>query len=590
MSDYRFSLRRDLAGTIGLSTLVFLWAHGPSLGRTFVVNDDVRQQLFWMERWRDPGLFPNDLLAAYAEHYVPWGVRALYRLAAFAMDPLSFSKLLAGALFVGLVGLGFAIGAQLGGRRAAWAMASLIWLTPFFLEQSSGGLARAFAAPVLALFALGWLNRRASLMAAALVAGALFAPYAFLLCAAAWSLGLLASLRFRECAHSRCATVCAAVLLGTALSAALAVDFDRAGFGPLATGETVRGAAFGAEGRYPLLPFASPLFELVVAPLRGLAPFGELGTLGGALVLGAVLVILFLGLARSPRIQTSHHTALGLWLLASGLLYVLARAFALRLFFPSRFLEYTGQFCVAGGVAVALSRIWPTHRRGQAAGVAAVLLAAILGGARLRGVGLVDFSDTAPLALRLATTHKDALVAGHPYRMDNVLAFGHRRVLASYELAHPWSTGFWTQLEPRLHDLFGAYYAGDRAIVDRVSARYGIDYWVVDDRDFTDEFLQEPSAVVPLCRALHLPAAAERACNRLGLEVRAPDEGRRTAGCPGRAPFFTPFDAEIRAEVAGRVRFVLLDDAIFPGERVGPHVRLVRVEPAGGDPAMIGRP
>jgi hypothetical protein len=590
MSDARSSLRRDLAWTIGLSTFVFLWAHGPSLGRPFVVNDDVRQQLFWMERWRDPGLFPTDLLARYAEHYVPWGVRALYRLAAVAVDPLSFSKVLAGVLFVALVGLGFGVGVKLGGRRAGWAMAGLLWLTPFFLDQSSGGLARAFVAPVLALFALGWLGQRALLMAAALVAGALFVPYAFLLCAAAWLLGLLASLRVRECAVCRQGSARVAVLLGAALSAALAADFGRAGFGPLATGETVRGAVFGAEGRYPLLPFASPLFELVLYPLRGLAPFQELGATGGALILGAIFVILFAGLARAPRLQRSQRIALSLWLLASCLLYVLSLVVALRLFFPSRFLEYTAQFFVAGGVALALSRIWPTRRGARAAGVVAVLLAAILGAARLRGVGLTDFSDASPIAARLAATRKDALFAGHPYRMDNVLTFGRRRVLASYELAHPWSTGLWRQLEPRLHDLFAAYYAGDRAIVDRVSARYGIDYWVVDDRDFTDEFLREPSAVVPLCQALHLPAVLEHACNGLAPDLRAPDEGQRTSGCPGRAPFFTPFDAEIRAAVAGRARFVLLDDAVFPGERVGAHVRLVRVTPASGDPAMIGRP
>jgi hypothetical protein len=221
--------------------------------------------------------------------------------------------------------------------------------------------------------------------------------------------------------------------------------------------------------------------------------------------------------------------------------------------------------------------------------VLAVLLAATLGAARLRGVGLTDFGDASPLAARVAATRKSMLFAGHPYRMDDLLTFGHRRVLASYELAHPWSTGLWSQLEPRLHDLFAAYYAGDRAIVDRVSSRYQIDYWVVDDRDFRDEFLHEPSAMIPLCQALHLPSALERACTRLGLDVRAPDEDRRTLGCPGRAPFFTPFDAEIRAEVAGRVHFVLLDDAVFPGERVGTHVKLVRVTPGAGDPAIIDR-
>ncbi len=590
MSGARSPLGRDLALATGLSALVFLCAHGPSLVRPFVVNDDVRQQLFWMARWRDPGLFPNDLLATYAEHYVPWGVRALYWLAAGVIEPLLFSKLLAGALFVGLSALGYAIGAQLGGRRTAWAMAALCWLTPFFLEQSSGGLARAFVAPILALFALGWLAGHAPLMAAALVAGALFVPYAFVLCAFAWLLGLTASLSLHECSVCRQTSVCAAIVLGAAMTVGLRAAFDRAGFGPFATGEAVQGALFGPEGRYAYLPWASPLFELVVAPWRGLAPFREWGAVGGALILGAILVLLFVGLARPPRLRTSHRIALGLWLLASLLLYLLARAVALRLFFPSRFIESTAHFFVVGGVALAVSRAWPERRGGRATGTLAILLAATLGAARLRGIGLTDFSDASPLAARVATTRKDALFAGHPYRMDNLPTFGHRRVLASYELAHPWSSGLWSRLEPRLRDLFAAYYAGDRVIVDRVSARYRIDYWVVDERDFRDEFLHEPSAMVPLCQALHLPAALERACARLGLHARAPDEDRRRSGCPGRTPFFTPFDAEIRAETVGRVHFILLDDTVFPGERIGTHVKLVWVMPGGSDPAMINHP
>ena len=61
----------------------------------------------------------------------------------------------------------------------------------------------------------------------------------------------------------------------------------------------------------------------------------------------------------------------------------------------------------------------------------------------------------------LAATPKDAIIAGHPNLMDNVPTFARRRALVTYKLAHPWSKGFWQRIEPRLEDLFAAYYAAD---------------------------------------------------------------------------------------------------------------------------------
>ena len=57
-----------------LSAAVFGIAHFQALTNPYVINDDVRQQIFWMQRWLDPQLFPRDLLSDYARQYVPWGV------------------------------------------------------------------------------------------------------------------------------------------------------------------------------------------------------------------------------------------------------------------------------------------------------------------------------------------------------------------------------------------------------------------------------------------------------------------------------------------------------------------------------------
>ena len=113
-----------------------------------------------MQQWQDPGLFRGDFLTGYARAYVPWGVKGLYWLASWWVSPLAFSKFLPGFLFVFLALCLFKIGTRLADRRLGWGMVACFWLMPFFLDNLSGGLSRSFAAPLLALFWLGWQARR----------------------------------------------------------------------------------------------------------------------------------------------------------------------------------------------------------------------------------------------------------------------------------------------------------------------------------------------------------------------------------------------------------------------------------------------
>ena len=184
----------DLAVAL-ISGLVFAVAHVRALTNPFIINDDVRQQIYWMQQWQDPALFRGDLLTDYARHYVPWGVKALYWLASWWVSPLYFSKILPGLLFVLLAVCLFKIGTSLSDRRLGGMMVAVFWLMPFFLDNLAGGLARSFAAPLLALFWLGWQTRRPWLMGVALLLQALCIPYIFLVAAPAtllaWTLARL---------------------------------------------------------------------------------------------------------------------------------------------------------------------------------------------------------------------------------------------------------------------------------------------------------------------------------------------------------------------------------------------------------------
>ena len=550
----------DLGLVALLSAAVFGLAHGAAFTNPFVINDDVRQQLFWMQQWQDPELFGGDLLSDYARHYVTWGVKGLYWLASWVVGPITFSKILPGLLFVFLAGCLLKLGKFLWKeRRLAWMVVAVFWLTPFFLDNMSGGLARAFAAPLLALFWLGWLAPHPWAMGMALLLQALFIPYIFVLAATAtllaWSLsrvGASSPPPFpSRPAHFFLLT------LGAGLVVLMNYQFTAAGYGPLVSlADMDSRPEFASGGRFAILPVPSFFWELV-SPWEFIAPFREgeliMGGLGCAVLVGLAI---YGGWRLDWQSLRSRWQAMGFLGLASLLLYFLARLWLLKLFVPDRYLIYTLNlfYCLAlsgcWGMALQVQR-WP-----RSLAVLALVLAAGLGAWRLQSVGLYDFAVYRPVYAALAQTPKDALIAGHPNLMDNAMTFGRRRALATFELAQPWSRGYWRRLKPRLDDLFTAYYTDDPEVVRAFAQKYQVAYLLVDDRHFTPAFLAGGRFFVPfddLTFQGHRKKLTEKVV----------------------CPFFAPFGELIRAQTQNRSHFALLDPQAWPRQALGGHLWLI---------------
>ena len=556
----------DLLLVILGSAVLFAYAHLRAFTNPFVINDDVKQQIFWMQQWLDPELFKGDVLADYARHYVTWGVQGVYRLVAFlGVNPVDFSRVLPGLLFVFLGGCLFEIGGVMGGRPVAWMTVAVFWLMPFFLDNLAGGLARAFAAPLLALFWLRWLQGRYWGMGLALLLQALFIPYIFLLAAGAVVLANLAG----WFGHGKLPPfpVRPAHFLLLAAAAGLVVlmnqQFSQAGYGPLVSlADMVNHPEYTAHGRYAFLPMPSFFWDLI-SPWELIAPFWE-----GGLIAGAVATPLLLGLAlygafkvnwRVLRPKLAPAAYLGL---ASLLLYCLARLFYFKLFLPERYLMYYLNLfsCIflalCWGAALRVTN-WP-----RTLAVLALIMVVGLSGLRLQDVGLYDFSAARPLYEAVAQTPKDSLIAGHPNLMDAVPTLARRRAFATYKLAHVWSKGYWQWLKPRLREFFAAYYATNPEVVKAFCRRHRIDFLVVDERHFTPAFLTGGWFYFPLDR----PAVPDAPWPKLVEE----------SWCP----FFAPFDEQIRALVRDRQQpFALLDPVAFPRRHLAENLWLLDMRP-----------
>ena len=530
----------DLLAALAASAAVFALAHWKALASPMVLNDDLRQQVFWMQRWLDPSLYPPELLNTYAEAYVPWGVKFLYWCGSWVMNPLQFSKVITGLLYCGQCLLMMSLGRALGGRQGGWAMLCAAWLMPFFLDNISGGLSRAFASPLLAAFSLAWLSGRGAPLGWTLTAQALFIPYIFLPC----SLALLAqkglaALQGRPGIWLNTWKHWAVLALAGLAVGSFSLAYAMKGFGPLISLAQAMGRPeFGPQGRLDLVPLPNPFLDFVYFPFEGIGLFKELGLIPGI----ASLCLLAWPLQRGARSLDWRGLAGRIKPLAPVgvaflLFYMAARATAFTLFVPDRYVQYPMNLLYALILSSCLCAAW--RARASTAKATASLLAvlALLGGIRLLGVGLYDLRADQVLHAGIeAATPKDALLAGHPDLMDNVLTFAKRNVLASTELAQPWSVGYWNQVRPRLDGLFAAYYSENPEDIIRFAQQFNVDFLVVDEAHFTPDFLS-------------------------------------------RTPFFEPFGQAIKDMTRDRTHFAVLDESRFARIPLRPGAFLLDLRP-----------
>ncbi len=522
------------------STLLFLISHHTGFLNSYIINDDTRQQLYWMQRWLDPALYPESILNEYAMRYVPWGVQSLYFVAATVVSPLLFSKLLTGVLFVLMAMFAYWVGKSMADEALGLSMVAVYWAMPIFLHSISGGLSRAFAGPLMLLFILAWVRRVRWLMAGALLLQAFFIPYIFILCGGSIGLAMIAW-RFELTSPPPFLVKWSDYVISALACCGLLAwrsQMHQAGFGPMASMADMTGRPeFSEAGRFGILPVPSLFWELFVRPFEYIAPFRDGGPVVGGIGVAVCVGLLFFGI-RGFQWKSVKSSAV-VWLSigsASFALYILARLILLQLFIPSRYLEYTMNIlycCLLGCALVGVCRYFRLKRETFMVGV--LVTGFVIGCVRLQGVALYDYTHDRPVCEFVrSTTDKDVLVAGHPYQMDNLLTFGQRNVFVSYELAHPWCVGYWKVIQPRLEDLFKAYYSSDLLEIIGFCQRNSVDYLVVDEQFFEDEFI---------------------------------------AG----GAFFAPFDDEIRALAAHGDGFAVLD-ADLPGVIIGPGVKVLDVK------------
>jgi hypothetical protein len=468
----------------------------------FVAQDDARQHVFWMQRFEDPSLFPDDLIADYFEYVAPPGYAAIYRAAAnVGLPPLLFNKLLPSVLIVTSAGLVFGfILAIFPVPPAAFAGSVILTQMLWMKDDVPSATSRAFAYPLLfgLLWQLArrpWAERRAAdgcaIVALALLPAWVYPPAA-LLAVGVVALDALRGGSTVDRERWRRHLAVAAISLLAVASVLLLPTLD-APFGPWYDASTVRAMPeYRPGGRSPY--FVGPGWEFWLTGHRaGLVTVVE----PPIALAGVVLPLLLLRPAIFPLGREIRRGAelLGFVLAIGAGLFIAAHLTFPRLYFPGRYSQLALRLVLAPAAAITFALVLDRLLEGRPR-------AALGRGLRVAAIGLLFIGGLLLLSYPLRTAHypvaayhrgetpalyrflraqpASTVVASLSPLADDVPTFAARTVLVSPHYGLPFHRDYYDRFKARAIDLLAAQYTADPERLAAALVRWNVDYWLLD--------------------------------------------------------------------------------------------------------------
>lgn len=468
----------------------------------YVVQDDARQHVFWMQRFVDSGLFPNDWIANYMQSNAPSGYATLYRLAATAgINPMLFNKILPPLLGAATTIYCFGVCTQLLPLPITGFIGSLLLNQSLWLKDDLiSATPRSFFYPLFLAFFYYLLRRYRLLCLSAIALMGLFYPPGILICAGLLILNFLGCQNRHLYARKHDYLFSAA---GIAISLAFLLPqvLKHSEFGPLiSVAEAKKMPEFLPGGRvsFFLDNFWNFWFN---ADRSGLLPW-PLSSLPPLLATGLLLPLILRFSSRFPLAKQVHPNIklLSQIVLVSVGLFLAAHALLFKLYLPSRYTAHSLRIVLAIASAIALTILlnsafyyWRSQR-----GICLFLPVACILFSCL--ILYPNFLKTFPktnykvgavpqLYEFLQKQPKDSLIASLSPEANNIPSFAQRAILVGKEYALPYHVGYYREIRQRALALIHAQYSPDLTAAKQLIKKYGIDFWLVERAAFIAKYL-----------------------------------------------------------------------------------------------------
>jgi len=479
-----------------------------------VVQDDARQHIFWMRRFLDPALFPNDIIADYFQSVAPLGYRTLYHsMAEIGIDPIVLSKIL--PLVLGLITTAYCFGVAvqllpipLTGFIASVLLNQNLWMQDGLIS----GTPKAFIYPILLAFLYYGMRQSLIGIGSAIALLGLFYPSLVLVCAAFLILQLW---QFNRKVPSLSQNRRDYWFCFTGLAVAFAVLFPYTirldEFAPVITAAQAKGLPdFLSQGRTRF--FINDAWSFWFNGRSGIRIDTALAP--PLSYLGLLLPIVLRFPSRFPLAKqvTEKTGVLVKFLVASAILFLAAHALLFKLHLPSRYTQHSLRIAIALAAAIVITLIldavfacrdapWRVSRvkfrQFWAWGLTSVIGITLLGYPHLV---LNTFPWTAYIQGNVPSLYeffqqqpKDIKIASLVEEANNLPTFSQRSILVSREYAIPYHWGYYRQFRQRMSDLIEAQYSPDLLIVQEFIKKYNIDFWLLPTTPLTVESIANDS-------------------------------------------------------------------------------------------------
>ena len=547
-TKFWFCLSLTLAIICGILGII------PAFSHQYVVQDDARSHVFWMARFLNPELFPNDIIADYFQSVAPKGYTYFYKLfSLIGIPPLLLNKFL--PIILGLITTAYCFGVAiqilpvpLAGFLSTLFLNQNLWLKDDLISATP----RAFFYPLFLAFLYYFLRHSWLGIAITISLLGLFYPQGVLLCAA---LLVLDFLYFRNQQKFTISTIG----LTTAFFVLLPYALNTSKYSPIITlTQAKKLPEFFPGGRASF--FSDNTFDFWLTGDRsGIIPPEWLSqSFLPPQVWAGLLLFIFLSLKEIPRVMryiynspkfplergtlktppflrragerfktvphrlkncykyfplakkiTNKIILLPELALASTGIFLTAHLLLFRLHHPSRYSQHSLRIimALAGGIAFTLiidflrQKFHLLNHPSQTKSVGKiktisiyiVLTILLLYPALTNNFPVSNYvvGKAPQLYEFLAQQPSDIRVASLTLEANNIPTFAKRSILVGSEYALPYHQGYYAEIKQRANDLIQAQYSPNLEEVKKFIQKYDIDFWLLDSQALTLEYVRK---------------------------------------------------------------------------------------------------
>jgi hypothetical protein len=482
-----------------------------AFSQEYLIQDDARIHIVWLQRFIDRELFADDFLANYFIYFAPVGFKSVYWLGAkIGIEPLILAKILPSIL--GLITAVYVyfwslkiIPKSFTAFLSSLLITQLIWSNDDLISATP----RAFVYPLFAAFLYYLAKEKLLTCLITMLLMGLFYPQVLLVEITILTLRWLVK-KSQNITNFLFNRQFKWLIFGIIITAIALIPFSQ------------------KSPEWSIVVTASDMHQLPEFNFNGRSYFYGVGWLkfilagDSGICLPIFPPIVWCGFALPwllnkplPTIKLITPKINILWqvTIASLLMYLAAHLLLLKIHLPSRYTYHTLRFVLAIASAIVITVLldigfhWLSNKS-QFKLKEKIIITLVT----LFAINVIVFPMSPYILFSwcqnwrigkhpviyqyLARQPKDTMIASLSIDANNIPAFARRSILIGAEFAFAYHPHYYREIKQRARDLIEAQYSSDRQVLHSFIDRYSIDFILLDKNAFTPEYLQTKNWLV----------------------------------------------------------------------------------------------